>query len=83
MMSQTQWRGKKIPGKFSATLILDENEMRANSDIDNRIKVCADFAKYLELITDDSIKYMRKVTIEVGDKSMAPEGARLILRSME
>ena len=79
----TQKHGlKKITGKFHATIILNESMMRSNRDLDN-VKCVMDFAKSMELIVDDSIKYMRQLLIKLGDDASAPFGCRLILRSVE
>jgi Holliday junction resolvase RusA-like endonuclease len=67
----------KMPGRFEATIILDEQQNRL--DLDNAAKCLIDYAKKLGLILDDAPKFMRRVTIEWGD---APHGARLILRSV-
>ena len=83
LMTQKQWRGKKIKGQFIATLILDEKKMRSNSDADNKIKAPVDVCKTLNLIVDDNIKYMREVHILLKDEVAAPAGCRLILRSID
>lgn len=81
-MTQTGWRNKKITGRYTVLLILNETMMRANSDGDNRLKAPLDYAKRIGLIVDDSIKYAREWHIKLGDDSNAPCGARLILRSI-
>lgn len=70
-------RPTKMPGQFEATVILCERQCRC--DLDNAVKAVIDYAKILELIIDDGPRYMRRVTIEWGE---APQGARLILRSV-
>jgi Holliday junction resolvase RusA-like endonuclease len=77
------WRNKHIPGQYMATLILDEGVLNPRSDGDNRLKVPLDYAKRLELITDDSITYCREWHVLLGDEDSAPQGARLILRAIE
>jgi len=67
----------RMPDRFEATVILSEKLCRC--DLDNALKAVIDYAKILELIVDDSPRYMRKVTVEWGE---APHGARLILRSI-
>ena len=81
-MAQRDWRNKKIDGKFTATLILDEFMMRQNADLDNKVKAPIDLCKHLNLIVDDSITYMRELHVLLGDDEQAPNGARLILRSL-
>lgn len=68
----------KLPGRFEATLVLDEH--LNNLDLDNAIKAVIDYARRLKIVIDDNKKFMRKVTIEWGH---APHGCRLILRSVE
>lgn len=68
-------RFPKIPGRFEATLVIDEN--LNNLDLDNAAKAVIDYARRVGLIIDDSKKYMRRVTIEWGH---APHGCRLILK---
>lgn len=67
----------KMPGRFEAIITLNEKQCRC--DLDNAAKAVIDYAKILELIIDDGPRYMRRVTIEWGH---APEGARLVLRSV-
>lgn len=70
-------RHAKMPGKFEATLILDEHT--CNLDLDNAAKAVIDYARQIGLIINDDKKHMRKVTIEWGH---AAYGCRLILRSV-
>lgn len=67
----------KMPGRFEATLILDESTCRL--DLDNAAKHAIDFARSIGLIQNDDKRFMRKVTIEWGK---VPEGCRLVLRSV-
>lgn len=68
----------KILGKYEATIVLSEAHGKA--DLDNGIKSVIDYAHRIELVTDDSQKYLRRLVVEWGD---APEGCRLILRPLE
>ena len=66
----------RIPGTYEAQLILDPNLTRL--DIDNAIKNVLDYVSlHLELVTDDSPKYLRRVVIEFDT---APRGCRVVLR---
>jgi hypothetical protein len=65
---------KRISGQFEAKLIYPEH---GAIDLDNGPKGILDYARRLELIADDSPKYMRRVTLEFGE---VPEGCRLILQ---
>jgi Holliday junction resolvase RusA-like endonuclease len=78
MMEQGQFRGRPQGiGRYELTVVLDEAQCAI--DPDNTVKACADFLKNINVITDDSPKYARRIVIEWGD---APRGARLILRSL-
>jgi len=65
---------ERISGQFWATVLYPES---SRLDVDNGCKGVLDYAKRLELITDDGPQYLRRVVLEFGD---APEGCRLILR---
>ena len=81
-LSQLGWRGKKILGRFTLTLFLNERMMRTNRDWDNTLKAPLDFAKRLGLIVDDSIQYSRGGTVILASAEEAPAGARLILTEL-
>ena len=51
--------------------------LRCNQDPDNPIKAASDLLKVLGVITDDSPKFAKRITIEWGS---APDGCRLTLR---
>jgi len=82
-LTQPQWRNKHIPGRYTATLIINEGMLNPVSDGDNLLKVPLDYAKRLGLVVDDSIKYCRDWHIKLGNDENAPTGARLILRSIK
>jgi len=63
----------KIAGPFAATITLDES---LRLDLDNGIKALIDYARRVELVRDDSPKYLRRLTVEWGS---APHGCRLTL----
>jgi Holliday junction resolvase RusA-like endonuclease len=69
---------KAIPGQFEAHVILSDRH--TGIDCDNALKQVCDYARRLELITDDGPKYMRRVVVEYGE---APHGCRLILKAWE
>ena len=48
-------------------------------DLDNCVKHLIDYARKIELIIDDSPKYMRRIVVDWGH---APEGVRLTLREV-
>jgi Holliday junction resolvase RusA-like endonuclease len=69
--------GAKMPGKFEATIVLDEKLCRADGD--NLVKGVLDYCKRIGLIVDDSPKYMRRHIVEYGH---APTGCRVTLREL-
>lgn len=71
-------KNKPIKGPFEAIITLSEHH--GHNDADNSAKHLIDYARRLELIVDDSPKYLRRVVIEWG---VAPEGCTLLLRPME
>ena len=75
LLVKSQLRGKKMPGRFELTIVIDETQTRC--DAGNLEKHATDFLKRVDLITDDGPKYLRKLTIMFG---AAPAGCRLILQ---
>lgn len=67
----------KMPGKFEVKICLDEHHV--GIDADNAAKSLIDYCRRLELIVDDSPKYMRRVIIEWG---YVPHGCRITLREV-
>lgn len=63
--------------RYELTVTLDERQCRL--DPDNPIKAAVDLLRSLEIITDDSPKFARRIVIEWGD---APAGCRLTLRGV-
>lgn len=60
--------------KYELRIILDHT---CKQDPDNPVKACCDLLRSLEIITDDSPKFAKRITIEWG---RAPDGCKLILR---
>lgn len=77
LLIKQQLAGRKILGRYEAIVILNEKN---RLDIDNGVKGLLDFARHVEVVEDDSPKYLRKLTVKFG---VAPHGARLILRPCE
>lgn len=71
-------KSKAITGPYELTVILSESLCK--SDPDNLMKVPIDYLRRLNLITDDSPKFARRIIVEWGH---APKGIRLILRPRE
>lgn len=68
---------RKISTTFEATIILSERH--THIDIDNGVKAVIDYLRRVELIEDDSPKYLRRLVVEFGD---APLGCRVHVRSL-
>jgi hypothetical protein len=78
LVANGQWRGRpKGIGRYELTMIL--NEDLCAFDPDNPLKAAVDLLRHLEITTDDSPKFARRIVIEWGD---APDGCRLTLRSI-
>jgi Holliday junction resolvase RusA-like endonuclease len=73
-----RWKGYKINGKFSVTILLNDNY---RGDGDNRIKALLDWAQSRELVVNDV--YCRSGSWSWVNAQSAPLGARMILRSIE
>lgn len=63
--------------QYELTVTLDESKCRL--DPDNPVKAAIDLLRSLEIITDDSPKYARRIVVEWGE---APDGCRLTLRGV-
>lgn len=77
LLKQAWAGGRKpeiIPGGFEVTIIVDPS---SKIDLDNGIKSLIDYARRVELVVDDSQKYLRALHVVWGE---APQGCRLILR---
>jgi Holliday junction resolvase RusA-like endonuclease len=73
LMASGQFRAAtKFPGPFELDITLDEQE--CGKDLDNPTKHAVDYLRRIELITDDSPQYFRRLTVQWGD---APKGCRL------
>lgn len=71
-------KGREITGQFEAIVTISGEH--TSIDLDNGVKALLDYARRLELVPDDSPKYLRKLTVEWGK---AQEGCRLTLRPIE
>jgi hypothetical protein len=61
------WRLPRISGQFQATVTLDGKSCRA--DLYNGVKVLIDYARRIELVPDDSPRYLRRLVVEWGEVS--------------
>jgi Holliday junction resolvase RusA-like endonuclease len=74
------WRHRvRMPGRFTALILLDQQK-RARSDCDNRIKGVLDWAQKVDLIKNDQL--CDEVTARWVPTHQAPAGCRLVLRSI-
>ena len=64
----------RISGRFQATVTLDET--LCSLDMDNTIKALIDYARRIELVRDDSPRYLRRLVVEWGE---VPTGCRVTL----
>ena len=76
LLQKRRLLSEKITGPFEATITIDP---ASRIDLDNGIKLLIDTARAYGLVPDDSPRFLRKLTVEFGD---APEGARLLIRSI-
>lgn len=67
-------RLQKIAGQFELKIVLSEHHTKI--DLDNGIKWTIDYLRRIELVTDDSPKYMRRLVVEWG---LAPAGCRITI----
>lgn len=67
---------KAARGLSRYELVITLDEAKCRLDPDNPIKAACDLLRSLEIITDDSPRQARRITIEWGD---APDGCRLRL----
>jgi Holliday junction resolvase RusA-like endonuclease len=63
--------------QYELTITLDEQQCRL--DPDNPVKAAIDLLRSLEIITDDTPKYARRIVIEWGK---AVDGCRLTVRPL-
>ena len=54
----------RIPDRFQVTVTLDERHCPL--DLDNGIKALLDYARRIELVRDDSPRYLRRLVVEWG-----------------
>jgi len=78
LMFTKQVRGKKkIMGRYQLKIIV--SEAATGCDLGNLEKIATDYLVRIEMVMNDSPKYLRRLIIEFGE---APEGVRLVLSEM-
>lgn len=75
-LMQKQRLGAPVPGRFEVVITLPEDSAL---DLDNTPKAVIDALRRFRLVTDDSPKFMRRVTLEFGD---APTGCRVTVNPL-
>jgi Holliday junction resolvase RusA-like endonuclease len=73
-LMQKRRLGSPIAGRFEVTITLPES---CPLDADNCVKLPIDVLRRFGLITNDSPKFMRRVTVEFGE---APAGCRVTVK---
>src|SRR5262249_31667769 len=68
---------RKVPGRFELRIVL--SEAHTGLDLDNGIKWTIDYLRRIDLIVDDSPKYLRRLVVEWG---AAPQGARITITEL-
>lgn len=66
---------KRISGPYEAIITLPYD---STIDADNTIKGLVDYVRRLELVDNDSPKFMRRLVVEFGD---VPTGSKITIRS--
>lgn len=67
---------QRIGGRYKLTVVLSES---SRLDCDNALKQPIDYLRRLNLVSNDSPRYLREITIKFGD---APEGCRLTVEAI-
>lgn len=70
----------KIQGRYELLIALSEE--RSRIDLDNGIKAIIDYLRRIELVVDDSPKYLRRLVVEWCHPAAAPEGVRVTIQEL-
>jgi len=71
---------RPVLGKFELHITLSDQHTRM--DLDNGIKALIDYLRRIELIVDDSPKYLRRLVVEWCHPAVAPQGARVTITEL-
>ena len=71
---------RPVPGKFELHITMSEGHTRI--DLDNGLKCLIDYLRRIELIVDDSPKYLRRLVVEWCHPSVAPQGVRVTIQEL-
>lgn len=75
MVTRRPGEPRRIMGRFE--LLITVSAAHSRADLDNGLKALIDYLKRIEVIEDDSPKFLRKLTVQWG---VAPEGCRVTVR---
>lgn len=70
-------KAQKIIGRYE--LLITISEAHTKIDLDNGLKVLIDYLRRIELVTNDSPKYLRRIVVEWGH---APVGCRVTVQEL-
>jgi Holliday junction resolvase RusA-like endonuclease len=70
---------QKIGGRYELLIQLSET---IRLDADNGIKALIDYLRRIELVVDDSPKYLRRLVVEWCHPAVAPEGCRVTIQEL-
>lgn len=71
---------RPVLGKFE--LLITMSEQHSRLDLDNGLKCLIDYLRRIELIVDDSPKYLRRLVVEWCHPSVAPDGVRVTITEL-
>jgi Holliday junction resolvase RusA-like endonuclease len=74
-----QGRRRKIGGRYELLIQLSE---LVKLDADNGLKCLIDYLRRIDLVVDDSPKYLRRLVVEWCHPAVAPEGVRVTIQEL-
>jgi Holliday junction resolvase RusA-like endonuclease len=80
MMFVPKAQRRPVPGKFELLITMSEQHCRL--DLDNGLKCLIDYLRRIELITNDSPKYLRRLVVEWCHPAVAPQGVRVTIQEL-
>jgi Holliday junction resolvase RusA-like endonuclease len=80
MMFVPKAQRRPVLGKFELHITMSEQHCRL--DLDNGLKCLIDYLRRIELITNDSPKYLRRLVVEWCHPAVAPQGVRVTIMEL-
>lgn len=77
LLAVPKMQRRGIKGAFELGILLDDKMVR--SDADNVLKNLIDYLRHIEIIADDSPRYMRRIVVEWG---CAKEGCQVTITEL-